>query len=273
MQVGAKHCGPIIKGVIARKMRQGLGIDQARLWASGSAPLAPATIKWFERIGVKISEGWGMTENCAYGTSSVPYRSDKIGCIGKAYDGVNIRIAEDGEIQVSSPCNMKEYYLEPEKTAETFTEDGWLRTGDKGTIDEDGYVRITGRLKDIFKTAKGKYVAPAPIEAKIMENPIVEQVCVTGTNLPQPIALIVLSEDAIKEEKQVISDSITETLESINGALESHQRLDRVLVLSEPWTIENELLTPTLKVKRHVLEDKFVETIQKKYTGKVVWSD
>ena len=264
---------PFIKGVIARKMRQGLGIDQSRLWASGSAPLAPATIKWFERIGVKISEGWGMTENCAYGTSSVPYRTDKIGCIGKAYDGVDIRIAEDGEIQVKSPCNMREYYLEPEKTNETFTDDGWLRTGDKGTIDEDGYVRITGRLKDIFKTAKGKYVAPAPIEAKIMENPIVEQVCVTGTNLPQPIGLVVLSEDAINTDRESVTESLTQTLESLNSGLESHQRLDRILVLSEPWTIENELLTPTLKVKRHVLEDRFVDTIQKKYTGKVVWSD
>jgi long-subunit acyl-CoA synthetase (AMP-forming) len=264
---------PIVKGIIARKMRQGLGIDQSRLWASGSAPLAPATIKWFERIGVQISEGWGMTENCAYGTSSVPYRSDKIGCIGRAYDGVDIRIADDGEIQVNSPCNMKEYYLEPEKTAETFTEDGWLRTGDKGAIDSDGYIRITGRLKDIFKTAKGKYVTPAPIEAKIMENPIVEQVCVTGTNLPQPIGLLVLSEEAQKVSKDEINDSLSATLESINASLESHQRLDRIVVMDEPWTIENELLTPTLKVKRHVLEERFIDTIQRKYTGKVVWSD
>ena len=264
---------PIVKGIIARKMRQGLGIDQSRLWASGSAPLAPATIKWFERIGVKISEGWGMTENCAYGTSSVPYRSDKIGCIGRAYEGVDIRIGDEGEIQVKAPCNMKEYYLEPEKTAETFTEDGWLRTGDKGTIDAEGYVRITGRLKDIFKTAKGKYVTPAPIEASIMENPIVEQVCVTGTNLPQPIALLVLSEDAAKASKDQITESLAQTLESVNAGLESHQRLDRIVIMHEPWTIENDLLTPTLKVKRHVLEERFVETIQQKYTGKVVWSD
>ncbi len=264
---------PIVKGVIARKIRQGLGIDKSRLWASGSAPLAPATIKWFERIGVKISEGWGMTENSAYGTSSVPYRSDKIGCIGHAYGGVNIRISDEGEIQVKSPCNMKEYYLEPEKTAETFTEDGWLRTGDKGTIDADGYVRITGRLKDIFKTAKGKYVTPAPIEAKIMENPIVEQACVTGTNLPQPIGLVVLSEEARQQPRDEIEASLAETLETINASLESHQRLDRIVLMSDEWTIENDLLTPTLKVKRHVLEERYTDVIQKKYSGKVVWSD
>ncbi|WP_420807498.1 AMP-binding protein [Alteromonas flava] len=264
---------PIVKGAIARKIRQGLGIDQARLWASGSAPLAPAVIRWFERIGVKISEGWGMTENCAYGTSSVPYRTDKVGCIGHAYDGVNIRISDEGEIQVKSPCNMKEYYLEPEKTAEAFTEDGWLRTGDKGTIDNDGYVRITGRLKDIFKTAKGKYVTPAPIEAKIMENPIVEQVCVTGTNLPQPIALLVLSAEAANESREEVESALLATLEKVNGELESHQRLDRVVVMQEEWSIENDLLTPTLKVKRHVLEERFQDVIQKKYTGKVVWND
>lgn len=264
---------PIVKGVIAKKIRQGLGIDQSRLWASGSAPLAPATIRWFERIGVKISEGWGMTENCAYGTSSVPYRSDKVGCIGHAYDGVDIRISDEGEIQVSSPCNMVEYYLEPEKTAETFTEDGWLRTGDKGTIDDDGYVRITGRLKDIFKTAKGKYVTPAPIEAKIMENPVVEQVCVTGTNLPQPIGLLVLSEDAANAPKDEIEASLQATLEQVNSGLESHQRLDRLVVMSDAWTIENDLLTPTLKVKRHVLEERFVDVIQTKFSGKVVFND
>ena len=264
---------PIVKGVIAKKIRQGLGIDQSRLWASGSAPLAPATIRWFERIGVKISEGWGMTENCAYGTSSVPYRSDKVGCIGHAYDGVDIRISDEGEIQVSSPCNMVEYYLEPEKTAETFTEDGWLRTGDKGTIDDEGYVRITGRLKDIFKTAKGKYVTPAPIEAKIMENPVVEQVCVTGTNLPQPIGLLVLSEEAANAPRDELEASLLETLEQVNSGLESHQRLDRLVVMSDAWTIENELLTPTLKVKRHVLEERFVDVIQTKFSGKVVFND
>ncbi len=264
---------PILKGVIARKIRQGLGIDQARLWASGSAPLAPATIKWFERIGVKISEGWGMTENCAYGTSSVPYRTDKIGCIGHAYEGVDIRISDEGEIQVQSPCNMKEYYLEPEKTAEAFTEDGWLRTGDKGTIDSEGYVKITGRLKDIFKTAKGKYVTPAPIEAKIMENPVVEQVCVTGTNLPQPIALLVLSEEAAQQDKAEIQSSLESTLEMVNSSLESHQKLDRIVIMDDQWTIENDLLTPTLKVKRHVLEERFEGIIQKKYSGKVVFND
>ncbi len=262
---------PIIRGLVSKKIREGLGLNNARLWASGSAPLAPAVIEWFHRIGINISEGWGMTENSAYGTASVPFRADKIGRIGRPYDGVDIRISEEGEIQVKAPCNMREYYLEPEKTKEVFTDDGYLRTGDKGEIDSEGYVRITGRLKDIFKTAKGKYVAPAPIEAKFMENPMVEQVCVTGNNLPQPVALLVLSEDAAKQNKQSVEQSLSRTFEAINARLESHQVLDRIIIMNSEWSIENDLLTPTLKVKRHILEERFSSVIQGDYSERLVW--
>lgn len=264
---------PFVGKKVAAKIRNQMGLGSARLWASGSAPLAPSTIHWFNKIGVQISEGWGMTENAAYGTSSVPFRVDKIGAIGAAYDGVTIKIADDGEIQVKSPCNMIAYYKDEEKTSEAFTHDGYLRTGDKGKLDDDGYVYITGRLKDIFKTDKGKYVAPAPIEAKIMETSIVEQVCVTGTNLPQPIALLVLSAEALKQSKDLVSQTLLDTLTSVNATLESHQRLDRIVVFKEEWSIENDLLTPTLKVKRHVIEEKFKTVILSNYDESVVWQD
>ncbi len=262
---------PILGSMVAKKIRTGLGLDQARLCASGSAPISPATIRWFAKLGVQIAEGWGMTENCAYGTSSVPFRLDKVGSIGRAYDGVDIRISDEGEIQVKGPCNMKEYYLEPEKTAEVFTEDGYLRTGDKGEIDSEGYVRITGRLKDIFKTAKGKYVTPVPIESKLMENSQVEQVCVTGSELKQPIALLVLSDEAKGQDRATLQASLQQTLETVNSGLESHQVLDRLIVIDEQWTIENDLLTPTLKVKRHVLEKKYHDVINGRYQDKIVW--
>jgi len=262
---------PFIGKKVAAKIRDELGLGSARLWASGSAPIPPATIEWFHTIGIDISEGWGMTENCAYGTSSVPFRTDKIGSIGSAYDGVTIRIADNGEIQVKSPCNMIGYYKDDEKTAEVFTDDHFLKTGDKGRIDSDGFVYITGRLKDIFKTEKGKYVTPAPIEAKVMENPIVEQVCVTGTNLPQPIALMVLSQGAQSHSKDLVSQSLIKTLEEVNAGLESHQKLDRIVIFKEEWSIENDLLTPTLKVKRHIIEDKFKSIILASYSEKIVW--
>lgn len=264
---------PLLNKLIARKIRQGLGLDQARFWASGSAPLAPPVIRWFSKLGIYISEGWGMTENSAYGTASLPFRADKIGTIGKAYDGVDIRISDQGEIQVKSPCNMVEYYLEPEKTHDAVTPDGYLRTGDKGEMDAEGYIRITGRLKDIFKTAKGKYVTPAPIEANFMENPLVEQVCVTGTNLAQPIALVVLSESADDQDRGDVQRSLQSTLQRINERLESHQKVDHVVVLDAPWTIENGLLTPTLKVKRHVLEKRFDDLIHEQYDCPVEFVD
>ena len=262
---------PFVGKKVAAKIRTELGLDKTRLWASGSAPLAPAVITWFSKLGINISEGWGMTENSAYGTCCVPFRLDKVGAIGHAYEGVDIRIADDGEIQVKSPCNMLGYYSEPEKTAGVFTNDGYLRTGDKGEVDADGYFKITGRLKDIFKTEKGKYVTPAPIEAKLMENSYIEQVCVTGTNLPQPIALVVLSEEARSLDKQQVTESLNNTLAAVNENLESHQRLNHIVVFSEEWSIENDLLTPTLKVKRHIIEERFVDVIQQKQSAKVAW--
>ncbi|WP_158971325.1 AMP-binding protein [Paraglaciecola sp. L3A3] len=261
---------PFVGNFISKKIRNKLGLEKVRLCASGSAPISESTIHWFRKIGVNISEGWGMTENCAYGASCVPFREDKIGSIGKAYNNVDMRIAEeDGEIQIKGLCNMKEYYLEPEKTAEVFTADGYLRTGDKGTIDSEGYLRITGRLKEIFKTSKGKYIVPAPIEAKLMANSIIEQVCVTGSQLKQPIALVVLSEEASKQEPKELENSLLQTLEQVNSGLESHTKLERLVIMRDEWTVDNGLLTPTLKVKRHTLEEQYDKFINGALTGKI----
>jgi long-subunit acyl-CoA synthetase (AMP-forming) len=260
---------PIVGGMVSKKIRRKLGLGKARLCASGSAPIPAATLEWFRKIGVNISEGWGMTENSAYGTCCIPFREDKIGCIGRAYSGVDIRIAEDGEIQVKGPCNMKEYYLEPDKTAEVLTDDGFLRTGDKGSIDADGYIKITGRLKEIFKTSKGKYIAPVPIESKLMANSGIEQVCVTGSQLKQPIALVVLSDIALKESAADIEKSLLETLNQVNATLESHAVLDGIIVMQDQWTVDNGLLTPTLKIKRHTLEEHYDTLINGKLSGKI----
>lgn len=262
---------PIINKVVAKKIRQQLGLDSARIYGSGSAPLSPATIRWFERIGIEITEAWGMSETNVLGTISHPFRSNKVGSIGKPYPGVELRLSDEGEIQVRGDFLMKEYYLEPEKTAEEFTEDGFLKTGDKGSIDDEGYVRITGRLKEIFKTAKGKYVAPVPIESKLMENPLIEQVCVTGTNLKQPIALVVLAEDAKSHDHDHINDSLKRTLSKVNAKLESHAVLDGIVIVKESWTPDNGLLTPTLKIRRHLLEGRYQETIQQERSEKINW--
>jgi long-subunit acyl-CoA synthetase (AMP-forming) len=164
---------------------------------------------------------------------------------------------------------MKEYYLEPQKTAEVMTEDGYLKTGDKGAIDADGYIKITGRLKDIFKTAKGKYIAPAPIESKLMANSAIEQVCVTGSQLKQPIALVVLSVESVSVPVEEIEQSLLATLLEVNSSLESHAVLDRIVVMKDEWTVDNGLLTPTLKVKRHVLEEQYETLINSQLRGKI----
>lgn len=262
---------PVLNKIVARKIRQQLGLDSARVFGSGSAPLSPATIRWYERIGVNITEAWGMSETNALGTNCHPFRRDKIGSIGKPYPGVELRTTADGEIQVRGEFLMKEYYLEPEKTAEVFTDDGFLRTGDKGEIDRDGYVKITGRLKEIFKTAKGKYVAPVPIESRLMENPLIEQICVTGSNLKQPIALVVLTPEAQQHDKDHIRSSLSRTLEKTNSKLESHAVLDGLLIVQENWTPENGLLTPTLKIRRHLLEARYQEAIQQELSDNISW--
>lgn len=261
---------PIVSGIVSKKIRNKLGLGQARMCASGSAPIPATTLEWFGKVGIDISEGWGMTENSAYGTGCLPFRADKIGSIGRAYTGVDIRIAEQGEIQVKGPCNMKEYYLEPEKTAEVMTKDGYLKTGDKGSIDSDGYITITGRLKEIFKTSKGKYIAPVPIESKLMANSSIEQVCVTGPQLKQPIGLVVLSLEALKRPAQEIEQSLLDTLNDVNATLESHAVLDCLIVMKDEWTVDNGLLTPTLKVKRHNLEEHYDSLINGQLSGQIV---
>lgn len=263
---------PIVKNIISNKIKAQLGLSSARMCFVGTAPTSPSTLKWFNKLGIDISEGWGMTENCAYGTSAVPFRLDKIGSIGKAFNKVDLRISEEGEIQVKGPSNMKEYYLEPEKTLAAFTSDGFLHTGDKGDIDKDGYVTITGRLKDIFKTSKGKYVTPVPIEAKLAENVLIEQVCVTGGNLKQPIALLVLSEIATSRKPADIIDSLDMTMKQVNSSLESHSTLDHLIVLNGNWTVENDLLTPTLKLKRQVIEQHYASLIQRQHSTPIVWN-
>ncbi|KUJ79624.1 hypothetical protein AVO45_19025 [Ruegeria marisrubri] len=165
-----------------------LGLQNARICISSSAPISPAILHWFERLGINISEGWGMTETGGASTVNYPYRTDKVGTIGDPIPGTEIRISAEGEILIRGDGVFPRYHKEPEKTEEVLS-NGWLHTGDKGEIDSDGYLRITGRVKDIFKTGKGKYVAPVPIESLVFEDEHVEQVCVVGSGLPQPVAM------------------------------------------------------------------------------------
>jgi long-subunit acyl-CoA synthetase (AMP-forming) len=260
---------PLVKTLVARKIRRELGLDSATVFGSGSAPLSAATIRWYQRLGIRICEGWGMSESNGLGTVNFPFRDDKVGSIGRPQNPQGVRISEEGEIQVKGDNLMKEYYKDPEQTAAAYTDDGWFKTGDKGSIDSEGYIRITGRLKEIFKTAKGKYVAPVPIEALLMENSFIEQVCVTGSNLKQPIALVVLAPEAHQLERAQLSASLEHTLDAVNARLESHELLDALVIVKDSWSAENGLLTPTLKIKRSEVENAYQALINQAHSQRI----
>jgi len=266
---------PIISGIVKRKILGGLGLDQARMALSGAAPISQAVLTWYKRLGLEILEVYGMTENMAYshGTRS---GAQRVGFVGQGYPGVMTKFSSEGEVLVKSPGTMIGYYKEPEKTAEVLTEDGYLRTGDLGFMDSEGNLKITGRVKELFKTAKGKYVAPAPIEGKLLDCEHVEQVCVTGCILPQPICLLNLSEAARgklsdPKFKEALIKELGELRSEVNGQIDKHEQMRCLVVTKEEWTVENGCLTPTLKLKRNILDDKYGSMFEAWYaTGDAV---
>lgn len=252
---------PVLRHRVGRRVLARLGLDQIRYAVCGAAPVPPSLLEWYKRLGLKIAEVYGMTENCGYSHLGRP-RKLKPGWIGLPNPGVECRIAEQGEVLVRSKANMLGYYKDPERTAETLDEQGFVHTGDVGEIDNEGFLRLTGRLKDLFKTSKGKYVAPGPIESLLAEHERVEQVCVVGDNLPQPLALIQLSELGLRQAQQqraVLEQMLGELLLAVNARLDRHEKLGCLVVIGDAWRIENGFMTPTLKIKRSVVEATYRE--------------
>jgi long-chain acyl-CoA synthetase len=269
---------PIVRGLVARKVLTGLGLDQCRVAAGGAAPMPPELLRWYRRLGLRLVEVYGMTENCGVSHATTPEKS-RPGTVGIPYDGIESRIdPETQEVQVRSPGTMLGYFREPELTRQAMTPDGWLRTGDKGALDAEGNLRIVGRVKDLFKTGKGKYVAPAPIEDKLVTHTAVEACCVTGANLGQPVALLMLNAEALTRaadpgERSVLERSLAEHMTAINSTLDPHEQLDCLVVVSETWTVDNDLVTPTLKVKRNRIEAVYAEHYERWVAERraVVW--
>ena len=247
---------PIVKNIIRKKIKTKLGLANARVVVSGAAPTPSALIAWFDTIGITVRETYGMTENTAFSHSN--YGQIKLGSVGQPWPGIKVRIGDDGEIQINHKALMKGYFKDPETTSLVFTKDGFLRTGDQGVIDDDGFLFITGRIKDQFKTDKAKFVAPAPIELKLQANRDIDQVCVVGVGLPQPIAMLTLTPSARMKDKEIIGSELHDTLLKVNATLESYEQLKAVIILKNDWTIENGLLTPSLKVKRNEIEKIYI---------------
>jgi long-chain acyl-CoA synthetase len=182
----------------------------------------------------------------------------RIGSIGKPISGVEVKISDIGELLIRAEGCTPGYYQQPEKTAELW-QNGWLHTGDKAYVDDDGFIFITGRVKDYFKTIQGKFVAPPPIEGLFANNSHAEQQCLLGRGFSKTVMVTVLSEAAKDLDRQVVEASVLDTIASINTEVEKHARIGAVIISSEHWTIENEILTPTLKIRRERVEAVFAE--------------
>ncbi|MHA2813059.1 AMP-binding protein [Vibrio campbellii] len=264
---------PFVNSLIKKKLADGLGLDQARVLGCGSAPVSPALLEWYRSVGLNITEAWGMTESFAYSTLNYPFRADKIGSVGNAGPGIELKIADDEEIMVRGKGLFSGYYKNDIATQESFDSEGWLHTGDIGSIDADGYLTIQGRKKDTFKTSKGKFVAPVPIEKKLFEYSRVEMMCLIGLGLPGPI-LLVVPHDFPNFDKERYARTTRKVIARMNQELESHEQIKGVLMIQDPWSIENGILTPTLKIKRHVLEQKYHEIGHNWPKGEmVVWEE
>lgn len=269
---------PIVRNKVKKKILDGLGFGHVRIAGSGSAPIPAELIDWYRELGLELLEGYGMSENFSISHLTRPGEV-RVGYVGRAQEGVEERFSDDGELLVKSPGNMLGYFKAKELTDEVLLPDGFLRTGDQAEHDDARRLKITGRVKELFKTSKGKYVAPSPIENELLLDADAEQACVTGADHPQPIGLVVLSEEARKNVRDADVRAETEArlanhLERINASLDQHERLAAIVVISDEWTIENGMLTPTMKLKRAAIEKRYKKHLDEWYAKrqKIIWA-
>lgn len=263
---------PLLSSIVKKKIKKKMGFSRTTLFIGGAAPFPVSLLEWYKKIDINIQEVYGMTENGGYSHGDHgPYL--RFGTVGRAWKGVDTKLGEDGEILIKHPGLMTGYFKDAETTASVFTSDGFLKTGDKGSIDKEGFLTITGRIKDQFKTDKAKFISPAPIEIKILANKDIEQVCVVGMGIPQPIALITLSALGKEKSKEAVAESIRATIDAINPTLEHYEELAKAVILKDAWTLENGLMTPSLKVKRNEIEKIHLPNYPRWYKEKefVVW--
>lgn len=262
---------PIISGIIKGSIRKKLGLSKAEFIFSGAAPIPESLLQWYKKLGINIQEAYAMTENTCLSHHNHRDRI-KIGTVGQPFSCVEVKLGDEDEILVRHEALMLGYYKQPELTAEVL-KDGFLYTGDKGEIDSEGFLKITGRIKDLFKTDKGKYIAPAKIEKELAINTDIEQVCVVGMGIPQPIALVVLSEAGKSKNQNEIIESLSATVMELNERLQSYERIESVVIMKEDWTIENSLMTPSLKVRRGEVEKIHLPNYPMWYKkeGLVIW--
>lgn len=235
------------------QVRAQLGLDQARMVITGAAPCPRDIQQWFIDMGIWLRDGYGMTENCIDGCIWHAQEQPVPGCVGKAFGEAEVKISEKGEICFRSAGLMQGYYKAPEKTAEVLI-DGWYHTGDTGRFDEAGNLWVSGRMGEVFKTSKGKFVKPTVIEDHFGAVDVLGQLCVFGHGKDQPLLLASLSEAAQGQSQQALTTKLEASLATVNAELPPYEKVAQIFVTREDWRIDNGLLTPTMKLKRKAIE-------------------
>ena len=262
---------PILSSIVKKKIKKSLGWTNAKAILSGAAFLPQALIDWYQKLDVYILNGYGMTENCCVCSYLDTKKTDGVGSVGVPWDAVEVKIDEEGAIWNKSPYLLREYYKNKELTDEVL-KDGWFNTGDKGYVDNDGYLFITGRVKDIFKTSKGKYIEPSVMEAEFEKANLFQQICIVGLGLPQPI-LLGVPNDLSKSNKEKTSEKMDSFLKKVNSTLDGYKKIKKVVFVRDEWTPDNNLTTPTLKIKRAKIDEEFSKNYESWYNSSetIIW--
>jgi long-chain acyl-CoA synthetase len=265
--------------VVGAKIRAQTGLDQARILVSGAAPIEPDLLRWFDGIGLPVAEVYGQTEDCGP-TSLNPPGAIRIGSVGRPLPGVDVRIADDGEILVKGPNVTPGYFNDPQRTHELIGDDGWMRSGDLGRLDADGYLYVTGRKKDLIITSSGKNIAPQLLETRLQSEPLISQAVVIGDGRPYLTALLGLEGEAvarwasqlgkIADFEALVADpdlkaEITACIDRVNALHAPIEQIKAWRIIPNELTVAAGELTPTLKVKRDVVGERYAPLIEELY--------
>jgi long-chain acyl-CoA synthetase len=269
----------LAKKLVFTKIGEAFG-GEAKVFVSGGAPLGMDTAGWFADVGIRIFEGYGLTETSPVIALNYP-KDYKIGTVGKKLPNVEVRIAGDGEVEVHGPSVFKGYWGKEKETKETFTEDGWFKTGDIGNIDADGFLSITDRKKELLKTSGGKLIAPQPIENKLKANQMVGNAAMVGDKHKFACVLISPNFAALEnwakgqgigtgDRAALVNDPkvvkmYEEIVNGVNGGLAQYESMKRVKVVPDEWSVEDGTMTPSMKLKRRVVNEKYAKEIAEFY--------
>ena len=251
---------PLLRKRAALKLLDQTGLNKVRFAVVCGDTTPVQTMDWYHRLGIRLFEIYGLTENCGYSHVGRPGRF-RPGWCGLPNPGVECRVDEQGQLLVRSQANMLGYFKSPQRTAEVLDKQGFLRTGDRGEIDQEGFLRLNGRMSDLFQTTEGRLIVPQPIEHGLLTHPLVEYACVAGEGLPQPLALLGLSETGRKMPRHEVEKELEVLLHQVNSQTARHEQLACLVISREVWQHDNEAITATLQLRRGVIRARYHDSL------------